>query len=55
MQEMPETQVLSVVLFLGQKDPLEKEMAAHSSDLAWRIPQTDEPGRLQSVDLESWT
>ena len=37
------------VRFLGQKDPLEKEMATHSSILAWRIPWTEEPGRLQSI------
>ena len=37
------------VLFLGQKDPLEKGMAAHSSILAWRIPGTEEPGGLQSM------
>ena len=37
------------VLFLGQKDPLGKGMATHSSILAWRIPWTEEPGRLQSV------
>ena len=35
------------IRFLGQKDPLEKEMATHSSILAWRIPWTQEPGRLQ--------
>ena len=34
---------------LGQEDALEKEMAAHSSILAWRIPWTEEPGRLQST------
>ena len=34
---------------LGQKDPLEKEIAAHSSTLAWEIPWTEEPGRLQSM------
>ena len=34
---------------LGQEDPLEKEMATHSSILAWRIPWTEEPGGLQSV------
>ena len=33
---------------LGQEDPLEKEMAAHSSTLAWKIPWMEEPGRLQS-------
>ena len=34
---------------LGRKDPLEKEMATHSSILAWEIPWTEEPGRLQSM------
>ena len=34
---------------LGREDPLEKEMATHSSILAWRIPWTEEPGGLQSV------
>ena len=34
---------------LGQEDPLEKEMAAHSSILAWRIPWTEEPGGLRST------
>ena len=34
---------------LGQEDPLEKEMAMHSSILAWRIPCTEKPGGLQSV------
>ena len=34
---------------LGWKDPLEKRMATHSSILAWRIPWTEEPGRLQSM------
>ena len=37
------------VWFLGQEDPLEKEMAIHSSILAWKIPWTQEPGRLQSM------
>ena len=37
------------VWFLGQEDPLEKEMATHSSILAWRIPWREEPGRLQSM------
>ena len=36
---------------LGQEDPLEKEMATHSSILAWRIPRTEEPGVLQSMGL----
>ena len=40
------------VQFLGQEDPLEKRMAAHSSILAWRIPWTEEPGRLQSIGLQ---
>ena len=34
---------------LGQEDPLEKEMAMHSSILTWEIPWTGEPGRLQSI------
>ena len=34
---------------LGQEDPLEKEMATHSSVLVWRIPQTEETGRLQPM------
>ena len=42
---MRETQVRS----LGREDPLEKEMATHSSTLAWRIPWREEPGRLQSM------
>ena len=37
------------VQFLGREDPLEKEMATHSSILAWRIPWTEEPGGLQSM------
>ena len=37
------------VQFLGQKDPLEEEMATHSSILAWRIPGTGEPGGLLSM------
>ena len=42
---MRETQVQ----FLGLEDPLEKEMAIHSSTLAWKIPWTEEPDRLQST------
>ena len=34
---------------LGQEDPLEKEMAIPSSTIAWKIPRTEEPGRLQSI------
>ena len=41
--------------FLGQKDPLEEEMAPHSSILAWRIPWTEEPGGLQSMGSQSRT
>ena len=37
---------------LGQEDPLEKKMATHSSILAWEIPGTEEPGRLQSIGLQ---
>ena len=42
---MQETRVQS----LGQENPLEKEMATHSSTLAWRVPWTEEPGELQSM------
>ena len=37
------------VLFLTLEDPLEKEMATHSNSLAWEIPWTEDPGRLQSM------
>ena len=37
---------------LGQKDPLEKEMATHPSILAWEIPQTEEPSGLQPMGLQ---
>ena len=45
MQELQEMWIQS----LGQKDPLEKEMAAHSSILAWKIPWREEPGSLQGL------
>ena len=45
MQETEETQILSP----GREDPLENEMATHSSILAWRIQCTEEPGVLQSL------
>ena len=45
---MQETQIRS----LGWEDPLEKEMATHSSILAWKIPWMEEPDRLQSVGLQ---
>ena len=48
LPEVQETQVHS----LGQNDPLEKEMATHSSILAWRIPWTEEPGGLQSMESQ---
>ena len=38
--------------WLGQEDPLEKEMATHASILAWEIPWTEEPGGLQSMGLQ---
>ena len=40
---------------LGWEVPLEKEMATHSSILAWKIPWTEEPGWLQSLGSQSWT
>ena len=48
IQEAQETRVQS----LGREDPLEKEMTAHSSILAWEIPWTEEPGGLQSMGLQ---
>ena len=39
----------TLVQSLGWEDPLEKEMATHFSTLAWKIPRTEEPGRLQSM------
>ena len=45
LSTMWETQVQP----LGREDPLEKEMAIHSGTIAWKIPWTEEPGRLQSV------
>ena len=55
LSTMQETQFWS----LGWQDPLEKEMAAHSSTIAWRIPWMEEPGRLQSMGLQrvghDWT
>ena len=45
MLELQEMQVRS----LGQEDPLEKEVETHSCILAWKIPRTEEPGRLQSI------
>ena len=46
-----ETQVSS----LGQEDPLEKEMATHSSIPAWEIPRTEKPGGLQSLGSKKYT
>ena len=48
LSTMRETRVLS----LGQEDSLEKEMAIHSSIIAWKTPWTEEPGRLQSMGLQ---
>ena len=48
LRAMQETRVQS----LGQENPLEEEMATHSSMLAWKIPWTEEPGRLQSTGFQ---
>ena len=48
---MQETQEM-LVQSLGWEDPFEKEMAIHSSILAWKIPWTEEPGRLRSMGLQ---
>ena len=47
-QETPETWIQS----LGREDPLDKEMATHSSILAWEIPWTEKPGELQFMGLQ---
>ena len=49
LSTMPETWVQS----LGREDLLEKEMAIHSSAIAWKIPWTEEPDRLQSMESQS--
>ena len=51
VQEIPETWVRS----LGWEDPLEEEMATHSSILAWEIPWTEEPGGLQPATEHTLT
>ena len=48
MQETQETQVQ----FLGQEDPLEEGRATHSSIIAWRIPRTEDPSGLHSIELQ---
>ena len=48
LSTMRETRVQS----LGREDPLEKEMAIHSSTIAWKISWTEEPGRLQSMESQ---
>ena len=51
MQETEETQILPP----GQEDPLENEMATHSSILAWRNPRTEDPGGLRATGSQSQT
>ena len=51
MQEPKETWVLS----LDKEDPLEEEVATHSSILVWRVPWTEEPCEPQSIKSHSWT
>ena len=56
VKKNPPANVGDAGLIRGLEDPLEKEMATHSSILAWEILWTEEPGRLQSMGLlESWT
>ena len=49
IKNLPAMQEIQVQ-FLGQEDPLEKGMATHTTILAWEIPWTEEPGRLQSME-----
>ena len=51
VKNLPATQE-TWVLSLGQEDPLEEGMATRSSILIWRIPWTEEPGRLQSMESQ---
>ena len=51
LSTVQETRVQS----LGRGDPLEKEVAIHSSTIAWKIPWTEEPGGLHSIELQSHT
>ena len=53
-KDLPATQE-TWVQFLGREDPLEKEMATHSSVLAWRSPWTEESGRLESMGSQGQT
>ena len=53
VKNLPTTQE-TWVRFLGQDKPLEKKMATHSSILAWEMPWTEEPGRLQSMRLQEF-
>ena len=48
LSAMQETQIQTV----GHEDPQEKEMGTHSSTLAWKMPWTEDPGRLQSMGLQ---
>ena len=52
MVKNPPTKQETWVQSLGQEDPLEKEVATRSSFLAWEIPWTEEPGGLQSLELQ---
>ena len=52
MVKNPPVMQETLVQALGQENPLEKGMAAHSSVLAWRSPWTEKPGRLQSTESE---
>ena len=52
MVKNPPAKQEMLVRSLGQEDPWEKEMATYSSTLAWGIPWTEEPGRLQSMELQ---
>ena len=53
MVKNPSAMLETWVQSLGWEDPLEEEMATHSSILAWRIPCTEEPGELQSMGLQT--
>ena len=52
MLKYPAYNARDLVLSLGQEDPMEKKMATHSGTLAWKIPWTEEPSRLQPIVLQ---
>ena len=55
MVKNPPARLETKVQSMGREDPLEQEMATHCSILAWTVPWTEEPGKLQSMGSQNWT